>query len=786
PDSTAGVSALWRARTLKNVKEMQRFRDLRDRNFVDTLYRVEESAIPFPDEPPIVYPAADVWEQITMSRKQYKAVDLAGRPGSPEMKIQEALEKQEKFEYLDTPLLQVAEDISSRVGITVVLDRKGLEDAGLSTDLAVNANWQGISLRSALRLILNEHDLTYLIKDEVLQITTPDNAESNLVTKVYPVGDLVIPPIGGSSGGGGLGGGGLGGGGFGGGGFGGGGFGGGGGGFGGGGFGGGGGGFGGGGFGGGGGFFAVGEEDELRLEKPAQAAPAPAAKSESTAKKVEPIELKIPSGVSVTQAWEDYFRDQSQRNSAADRVDHAARVRETVRRLLDGARTDLQSKPDQAKARFGEIIAIIQAALRNGQAQSWMVESLTIAMIAQESPLEEIERALMSAVDVSRNEDEVLFIANYMTRVGLDERALKLFREVSQSSPMRPEPYVSGLATAKRLKDQDGIRWACLGILAQAWTSDQQAIVDDARRTAAAMLIAMKKAGRTDELQQFAKQVDEAVIRDCVVRVTWTGEADVDLMVEEPTATICSLSNRRTTAGGVLIGDAFANSRQKTTDGYSEIYVCPKGFSGQYRLFLRRVWGEVAAGKVTVEIWTGMDSKQQTYGKQQIPLGAKDAIVNFEVPAGRRTEPLDEEKVASVNMARFKQSQAILAQVLPGQTPETVSNGVPLFAAYGAARFDPRFFRRAGAVGYRPVVQQFPEGTQMTGLATISADRRYVRFDLLGAQPIQSGVSSVETFSFVSASGTNAGGLGGGLGGLGGGGLGGGGLGGGLGGGGLF
>ncbi|MGE3778637.1 MAG: VWA domain-containing protein, partial [Pirellulaceae bacterium] len=70
PDSTAGVSALWRARTLKNVKEMQRFRDLRDRNFVDTLYRVEDSAIPFPDEPPIVYPAAVVWELITMSRKQ--------------------------------------------------------------------------------------------------------------------------------------------------------------------------------------------------------------------------------------------------------------------------------------------------------------------------------------------------------------------------------------------------------------------------------------------------------------------------------------------------------------------------------------------------------------------------------------------------------------------------------------------------------------------------------------------------------------------------------------------
>ena len=37
---------------------------------------------------------------------------------------------------------------------------------------------KGITLRSALRLMLHELSLTYIIQDEVLLITTPEEAES--------------------------------------------------------------------------------------------------------------------------------------------------------------------------------------------------------------------------------------------------------------------------------------------------------------------------------------------------------------------------------------------------------------------------------------------------------------------------------------------------------------------------------------------------------------------------------------------------------------------------------
>ena len=57
----------------------------------------------------------------------------------------------------------------------------------------VTINLQNVTLRSALRLMLKNLQLTYIIQDEVLMITTPQDAETHLVVKVYPVADLVLP-----------------------------------------------------------------------------------------------------------------------------------------------------------------------------------------------------------------------------------------------------------------------------------------------------------------------------------------------------------------------------------------------------------------------------------------------------------------------------------------------------------------------------------------------------------------------------------------------------------------
>jgi len=777
--AVTGIVARWNARNLKNVRDMMRFRDLRHRNFVDAMYQVEKSAIPFPDEPPIVYPDAQVWEDLSMRRKKFATIDLAGQSQS-EQRIAQALDREMKpWDYLDQPLKDVIDDIAFNENIPIVLNAKALEDLGVDTSQPITRNLKGITLRSGLRLLLKELELTYIIKDEVLQITTLDDADAQLITKVYPVGDLVIPVISGGGGfgigggGGGFGGGGIGGGG---GGFGGGGFGGGGGGF-------GGGGFGGGGFGGGGGFFAVDDELKLGAKDDTQAPPAPSQDAAPKPKTTEPvgaIQLQRRANESLFEAWNRHFAEHRNDSAAAGLI-HAKQVRETVRRLQADAEVQLnRDNHAAAKSRLDEIVALIQAALRNNQPQPWMYEAMSLAMLAGDAPVEEVERALMSGVDFSQNDDEIFHVASYMARLGLEQRSLKLYQDLAASNPMRPEPFVKGLELAEQTNDEEALRWACVGILNQAWERELQEIEQRATRHAKSLLLKMQQEKRTEEADQFLAELNKAIARDCVVRVTWTGDADVDLLVEEPTATVCSSQNPRTTSGGVMLGDAFARDGGKSLDGFSEVYICPQGYSGKYRLLLRNVWGKVTADKVTVEIWTNYGSESQTYGKQQIPLGERDAIVNFELKEGRRVEPLEEEKIAKIDRQRLDMGQAILAQQLAGlgDSSSLTDYALSIRRAMASGVVDPRIFGRRGAVGFRPQIQIFPEGNQMDSLAIIDASRRYVRFTMLGTAPIASGITNVDTFNFVTGQGGQqggGGGIGGGGGGFGGGGFGGGG-----------
>ena len=416
-----------------------------------------------------------------------------------------------------------------------------------------------------------------------------------------------------------------------------------------------------------------------------------------------------------------------------------------------------------------------------------MYEGLGRAMQASGAPEPEVERALMSVIDFSSSFDEMLFVAEYMTRLGLDRRALQLFQSMAAVQPMRPEPYVRGLAAAQRLDDLEAVQWACIGLLRQAWPQDQQKVQEMAVRVTRATYEQLLVADRHAEAEQFRKQAEEAMIRDCVIRVSWTGEADIDILVEEPTGTVASADNPRTTGGGVMLGDVFATPGDQPTEGYAEYYVCPEGFSGQYRVMIRRIWGQPTAGKVTVEVAKKFGSDQQEIVSKHVPLKDGRATVLFQLDDGRRNDALDEQQIATVARVQREFSRALLGQQLASYEYSDAVRDYLRDAL--AAQRDGRLPSRN--VGSRPVITVLPEGTNFFSMAVISADRRYVRVEPM---PLFSGIGEVSTFTFVGDTtgtggggglGGGGGGLGGGGGGLGGGGMGGGGMGG-MGGGGMF
>jgi hypothetical protein len=108
-----------------------------------------------------------------------------------EEKIRAALRSTTTIEFIETPLQDVIDYLKDMHGIEIQLDNRALEDAATGTDAPVTANLKGISLRSALDLVLGKMELTYVIQSEVLLITTVELVNALVDVRPYDIADLV-------------------------------------------------------------------------------------------------------------------------------------------------------------------------------------------------------------------------------------------------------------------------------------------------------------------------------------------------------------------------------------------------------------------------------------------------------------------------------------------------------------------------------------------------------------------------------------------------------------------
>ena len=122
---------------------------------------------------------------------------LAGLRGAavvetvPVVDFEAILDRPVKPEFADTPLADVVDFLAGQFDINIQLDEKGLTDAAIDPGVPVTFSLRKpVSLRAALQLILGNLELTYVVKDEVLLITSQEKADEVLTTEVYYVGDL--------------------------------------------------------------------------------------------------------------------------------------------------------------------------------------------------------------------------------------------------------------------------------------------------------------------------------------------------------------------------------------------------------------------------------------------------------------------------------------------------------------------------------------------------------------------------------------------------------------------
>ena len=109
-----------------------------------------------------------------------------------ETHILAALDQNTTVDFIEEPLIGVVEYFMDFHDMQIQIDEPALKDIGLDTDESVSKTLHGISLRSALNLVLRDLGLDWTIANEVLLITSPEVARTTMVTRVYDVGDLIL------------------------------------------------------------------------------------------------------------------------------------------------------------------------------------------------------------------------------------------------------------------------------------------------------------------------------------------------------------------------------------------------------------------------------------------------------------------------------------------------------------------------------------------------------------------------------------------------------------------
>lgn len=189
PDEAIVVQLKWQSRFVRRLAEQNEMRSASENGVIGALDSVTASAIPYDDRNSVEYPKG--WADLTDIRRGSKRDRVRSER---EIEIEQRLRTPVSLRFHDAPLSEVVDYLARLAEINVFLDPTGLAEEGVATDTPVTIDLrQDISLRSALNLVLAPLNLSYVIKDEVLKITSEQLRDGETYPFTYNVADLVIP-----------------------------------------------------------------------------------------------------------------------------------------------------------------------------------------------------------------------------------------------------------------------------------------------------------------------------------------------------------------------------------------------------------------------------------------------------------------------------------------------------------------------------------------------------------------------------------------------------------------
>jgi type II secretory pathway component GspD/PulD (secretin) len=190
PDNVAADAAIRIATIEARQKTLEMIKTENDARFLDELDARQG-------------PAVSMDNPLFIDKERLKVASKRGELGtkgiwSPshsakEREIERRLDIPKTVNFQNEQFKRIIEDLHSLSGINIVADEQALSEQNISLEMPMSLSVEDISMRNILDILLRKAHLTYVIRNEVLNITTENNAKGRLKQVTYPVTDLVVP-----------------------------------------------------------------------------------------------------------------------------------------------------------------------------------------------------------------------------------------------------------------------------------------------------------------------------------------------------------------------------------------------------------------------------------------------------------------------------------------------------------------------------------------------------------------------------------------------------------------
>ena len=151
----------------------------------ESMTNVDAVSVPYSKR--IIYP--DDWERI-VARSELSAGGMGSHQEEAwAQEIRRRLDKRVSFEFVQTPLSEAVQFLQNLTKVNMILDPVAIKDVG---DAPITLRVSQMKLELALDWILRLAGLQYMLKDNAIFISKPENLTTDIVLKIYDVRDLIM------------------------------------------------------------------------------------------------------------------------------------------------------------------------------------------------------------------------------------------------------------------------------------------------------------------------------------------------------------------------------------------------------------------------------------------------------------------------------------------------------------------------------------------------------------------------------------------------------------------